>query len=61
MPKKIDKTVRAEIIQFAKQTSQSEAARVYNVSRMFVNAYLNKRPIKRGSDYPKNRCPITGF
>lgn len=60
MPKIIDKRTRAEIIEFSKNTSQSEAARTFNVSRMFVNAISNNRPIVRSRPY-KNKCPITGF
>jgi len=62
MPKLITKSLRLEIIEYAKRTSQSEAARRYNVSRMYVNAVVNKRKIKNGRDSKQFvGCPITGW
>lgn len=62
MPKLITKSLRTEIIEYAKSTNQSEAARKYKVSRMYVNAIVNKRPIKNSRDCKLfNHCPITGY
>jgi len=60
MPKLIPNKTRAEIIKFAKNNSQPDTAKYFGVSRMFVNALVNNRPIKR-SQVKKHKCPITGY
>lgn len=61
MPKIIDKKTRAAIVEFAKEkNNQHEAARVFGVSFMYVNAAVNNRPIKRTRS-SRFVCPITGL
>lgn len=62
MPKVISKEIRSQIIDFAKLSSQSEAARQFKVSRQFVHCIVHNKPIKR-TRYKENKykCPITGF
>jgi transcriptional regulator with XRE-family HTH domain len=58
MPKVLQPEIKQAIK--ASPLSQSETARQLGVSRMYVNAIINNRPIKR--THPKqNRCPITGY
>jgi len=61
MPKLVDKKTRLEIIEFAKGRKQGEVAKQFNVSRMYVNAVVNNRPILRNNGRSKTRCMRTGF
>ena len=60
MPELIPEKTRLEIIEFAKDMPQTKVSKYFNVSRMFVNALINNRPIKRTRPL-KHKCPITGF
>ena len=60
MPKLIPEKTRMEIIKLAQDMPQTKVSKHFNVSRMFVNALINNRPIKRTRPL-KNECPITGY
>lgn len=62
MPKVISDHTKTSIVNFARQNTQTETAKRFNVSRMLVNSLINNRPLKRTRERQnKYRCPITGF
>lgn len=61
MPKIITKEARAQIVRHYKiNGNQSDTARKFNVSFLFVHYLVNGKPIPRTRPQ-KNKCPITGW
>lgn len=62
MPKVVDIETKKKIRRFARNTTQTQVAEMFGVSRMFVNSLVKNRPIKRTREQKyQNRCIITGF
>lgn len=65
MPKVVTKQTRQEIMnRYKENNNQSQTAREFGVSYLFVHYLVHQKPIPRTQPFNKSnksKCPITGW